>query len=268
MNIDAYFQRIGYCGSRTATLENLHALTNAHTNAIPFENLDVLLCRPISLSVESIFQKLVVERRGGYCFEQNGLFLAVLTQLGFKATPLSARVRIDRPRNFIPSRTHMFIRVDFGDKSWLTDVGVGGLSLTKAIELNNDEMQTTPHEARRIVREGKLFFHQAKLGKEWSDVCEFTLEEMPPIDQELGNWFTSTHPDSHFKNRLIIARAGEDGTRYTLLNDEFKIRNREGEAQLTKINSSEDLLYILKIHFDLSFPSGTRFGESKLPWPT
>lgn len=261
MDIDAYFDRIGYSGARTATLENLHALTSAHTNTIPFENLDVLLGRPISLSVESLFQKLVVERRGGYCFEQNGLFLAVLKQLGFKATPLSARVRIDRARDFIPPRTHMFIRVDFGDNSWLTDVGVGGLSLTQAIELDSEETQETDHEARRIVREGKLFFHQVKLGDNWSDVCEFTLEEMPPIDQEIANWFTSTHPDSHFRNRLIVARAGENGTRHTLLNDEFKIRNREGEAQVTKINSPEELLHILEIHFGLWFASGTRFGE-------
>ena len=261
MDIDAYFKRIGYAGTRTPTLENLHKLTFAHTTTIPFENLDVLLGRPITLNIESLFQKLVVERRGGYCFEQNGLFLAVLTQLGFKAAPLSARVRIDRPRDFIPSRTHMFIRVDFRDKSWLTDVGVGGLSLTQAIELDNNETQTTPHEARRIIRDGKIFFHQVKFGDKWSDICEFTLEEMPHIDQEIANWYTSTHPNSHFKNRLIVARAGDDSSRYTVLNDEFKVRNREGESQLIKINSQEDLLHILKKYFGLSLSSDVRFSE-------
>ena len=259
MDVEKYFNRINYKGSRTPTLETLHAMTNAHSETIPFENLNVLLGQTIALDEETLFQKLVVERRGGYCFEQNGLFLIVLKQLGFYATPLSARVRIDRPRDYTPPRTHMFIRVELDGKTWLTDVGVGSLSLTKAICLDSEEEQMTLHEPRRIVRENGLYYHQVKLGELWCDVYDFTLEEMPLIDREVANWFTSTNPNSSFKNRVIVALAGKDGSRISLLNDELKIRSRDGQAKIIKIKSPEDLLNILEIYFDLSFPIGTLF---------
>src|SRR6185369_9612361 len=132
-DVDAYLARIGYSGPRVPTLPVLHALTAAHTQTIPFENLDVLLGRPIDLQPDAIFDKLVRRRRGGYCFEQNGLFLHALEALGFRVRPLSARVRLDRPRDYTPPRTHMFLRVEIAGESWLTDVGVGGLSLTSAL---------------------------------------------------------------------------------------------------------------------------------------
>lgn len=265
---NAYFERIGYAGSRAPSLALLHAITQAHTSTIPFENLDVLLGRRIDLDVASLVRKLVVERRGGYCFEQNGLLLAVLADLGFRVAPLSARVRIDRPRTFIPPRTHMFVRVELDGESWITDVGVGALSLTRALRLDTTESQLSPHEPRRIVREDGRLFHQAKLGNEWSDVCEFTLEEMPPIDRELGNWFTSTHPDSHFRNRLIVAKAAEDGVRLTLLNDQLKVRARDGHAETTAITTPDALLAVLDERFGLRLPGGTRIGPAGSPWPS
>jgi N-hydroxyarylamine O-acetyltransferase len=152
MDLEAYLARIGYTGSRAPTLDTLHALTAAHAQSIPFENLDVLLGLGIELEPERAFDKLVRRRRGGYCFEQNTLFLRVLQTLGFEARALSARVRIDRPRGETPPRTHVFLRVEVGGRTWLTDVGVGGLSLTAAIRLDTGAEQATPHEPRRIVR--------------------------------------------------------------------------------------------------------------------
>jgi N-hydroxyarylamine O-acetyltransferase len=257
--LDRYFTRIAYAGSREPTLEVLHALTAAHTRRIPFENLDILLGRRIGLDFDSLFDKLVQRERGGYCFEQNGLFLEVLTTLGFDVTPLAARVRLDRPRDFIPARTHLCLRVVLDGIPWLTDVGVGGASLTSAIRLEPDTEQETAHEPRRIVHEGGRYFHQWRLGAEWQDVYEFTGETMPAIDREVGHWFTSTHPASHFKDRLIVARAGERGRRYTLLNDALKIRERDGRASLHVIESPEHLLALLEEHFGLRFDPGTRF---------
>lgn len=268
MDINAYFDRIGYSGSIAPTLETLHALMNRHTSAIPFENLDILLGRLIKLDEESLFQKMVVDQRGGYCFEQNSLLLAVLKQLGFKVAPLSARVRIDRSGDYIPPRTHMFVCVEVCGESWLVDAGLGSLSLTQAIRLNTEQAQATLHETRRVIRKNGIFFHQAKFGSIWNDVCEFTLEEMPQIDRELANWYTNTHPNSHFKNRLIAARAEENGTRLSLLNDEFKIRSHNGDTQVIKIKSPEDLLGVLETKFGLHFPSGTRFGAPGSPWPS
>ncbi len=267
MDLDAYFARIGYAGPRTPTLATLHALTQAHTSSIPFENLDVLLGRKIELEPEALMDKLVKKRRGGYCFEQNGLFLAVLQEMGFDVRPLSARVRIDRPRDFTPPRTHVFVRVELSGTSYLSDVGVGALSLTGALRLHTEDAQDTPHEPRRIVREDARLFHQVNLAGEWKDVCEFTLEEMPLIDRELGNWYTSAHPASHFRSRLLVARAREDGGRITLLNDELKMRDREGKSEITKLGSPAELLGVLRTHFGLIFPNETRFGPPGSPWP-
>ncbi len=261
-DLDRYFVRIGYDGPREPTLRVLHAITAAHTHAIPFENLDVLLGRSIDLELGAVFRKLVVDRRGGYCFEQNGLLLDVLGQLGFRATPLSARVRLQRPRDFTPTRTHVFLRVELGDESWVTDVGVGGVSLTSAIRLVPDVDQATPHDARRFVREHARWFHQVRFesnDSEWTDVYEFTLEEMPAVDREVANWFTSAHPRSHFKDRLMVARAAAGGGRVTLLDDELTLRQRDGRAEKRRIETQEQLLGVLAENFDLHFPGGTRF---------
>jgi len=266
-DLGAYLARIGYTGPREPTLDVLHALTAAHAQAIPFENLDVLLGRGIELGPDAVFDKLVRRRRGGYCFEQNGLFLEALTALGFHAVPLSARVRIDRPRDVLPPRTHLFLRVEVAGESWLTDVGVGALSLTRALRFAVDDEQATPHEPRRIVRLEGRWFHQARLGDAWSDVYEFTGEEMPPIDRELANWFTSTHPQSHFLGRLIVARAATGGRRITLQNGELKVRERDGRATVQTILSPEELLIVLAERFGLHFPPGTRFGPPGSPWP-
>jgi N-hydroxyarylamine O-acetyltransferase len=259
-DLDAYFARIGYTGPRNPTLEVLNAVAEAHIQSIPFENLDVLLRRSISLEPAAIFQKLVLDHRGGYCFEQNGLLLEILGAMGFQVVPLSARVRLQRPRDFTPPRTHVFLRVSINGENWLVDVGVGGLSPTSAIRLEESgRLQTTPHEPRRIVREDGRLFHQVLLGEQWCDVYEFTLEEMPLIDRELGNWYTSTHPESHFRDRLIVARAAPQGGRITLQNDEFSTRGRDGRADTRNLNSPEELLEVLATHFGLHFPAGTRF---------
>lgn len=269
LDLDAYFARTGYAGARTPTLATLHGLVAAHAQTIPFENLDVLLGRGINLEPAAIAQKLIHAKRGGYCFEQNTLLLAVLERLGFHAAPISARVRVQRPRDFTPPRTHVFLRVELDGASWLADVGLGSNSLTAAIRLDDSgAMQTTPHEPRRITREGAKLFHQVRLGEEWHDVCEFTLEEMPPIDRELANWFTSTHPQSHFRNRLVAARALPDGQRLALLNNELNRRFADGHAEKQLIATPDELLAILAEHFGLHFPAGTRFGPPGSPWPS
>ncbi|QEL20673.1 arylamine N-acetyltransferase [Limnoglobus roseus] len=169
MNLDAYLTRIGYAGPKAPTLDVLRQIVHAHLCSIPFENVDVLLGRGVSLADADVEQKLVRDRRGGYCFEQNSLLLRALAALAFSAAPLSARVRLKAPREVIPPRTHLFLRVDLDGVPWLADVGVGGLSPTASVRLDvmGDE-QPTPHEPRRIVREDGTpllrYFHQAKVG--------------------------------------------------------------------------------------------------------
>ena len=269
LDLDAYFARIGLVlPGRAPTLATLDAVVNAHAHEIPFENLDVLLGRGISLEPEALEHKLVHAGRGGYCFEQNALLLSVLEQLGFHVRPLSARVRLGRPRDFTPPRTHLFVRVELDGQSRLVDVGVGALSLTSSLRLQPDVEQATPHERRRLIREDGRWFHQAKLGEGWVDVCEFTLEEMPPIDREVANWFTSAHPQSHFKSRLVVARALGDGGRVNILNRELTVRRRDGTAEKRVLTSPEELRMVLAEHFGLRFDAGTRFVCPALDWPT
>jgi N-hydroxyarylamine O-acetyltransferase len=277
VDLEAYFERIRYAGPRDASLDALHGITAAHVRQIPFENLDVLLNRPISLQPASIARKLIDERRGGYCFEHNTLLLHVLEALGFQVTPLSARVRVQRPRTDTPARTHMFLRVEVDGSSWLTDAGIGGFSLTRALRLELDTPQKTPHETRRIVSDGAWtgltqrapdarLFHQAHFGGAWHDLCDFTLEPMHEIDRVIASWYTSAHPESHFRNRLIVARATADG-RVTLANREFGLRGPDGRSESRLLQSPEELLSVLDEYFDLSFPADTRFACAALDWP-
>jgi N-hydroxyarylamine O-acetyltransferase len=274
LDLAAYFERIAYTGSREPCLATLQAITTRHVQSIPFENLDVLLGRSISIEPEAVERKLVRGRRGGYCFEQNTLLMHALQVLGFAVTPLSARVRLQRPRDYTPARTHMFLRIDLEGEAFLADVGVGGLSLAGALRLVPDVRQETAHEPRRIVREGQWselalrapearLFHQAYFASAWHDVYDFTLEPMPAIDREVANWFTSTHPASHFRNRLMVARASSEG-RITLHDRELSMRGRDGLAESKILGSAEELLDALDKHFGLRFPAGTRFNCAAL----
>lgn len=267
IDLDRYFARIGLAPRRDATRATLDAIIAAHVATIPFENLDVLLDRKIDLELAAVEQKLVADRRGGYCFEQNLLLLHVLEQIGFAVRPYSARVRLGRPRDFIPARTHLFCAVEIDGRKLLADVGVGGLSPTCALSLDTSERQDTPHEPHRIIFEDGRWFHQALLHDGWADVYEFTREEMPQIDRIVANWYTSTHPESHFRNRLVAARALPDGGRLTLLNRELTVRSRDGIGHTTMIESPDALLTILEERFGLAFPAGTRFRCVGLDWP-
>jgi N-hydroxyarylamine O-acetyltransferase len=277
--LSAYFTRIGYAGSREPTLAHLNAIILAHVQSIPFENLDVLLGRPIDLAPAAIEHKLVHLRRGGYCFEQNALLLHVLGALGYAVTPVSARVRFSRPREFTPPRTHLLLRVELEGVSWLVDVGVGGLSPTCALRLVADVVQETPHEPRRLLREGAWqgfelrapdarLFHQAYVAGEWRDVCELTLEEMPPIDRELANWYTSAHPGSHFRDRLVVARATREG-RVGLLNRELTLRSSDGSVVESRTLMTPDELHAaLTGELGLVLPERPEIACAGIVWPS
>lgn len=261
LDLDAYFARIGYAGPRTPALQTLRDVVFRHATTIPFENLDVLLSRGISLDLAAVQKKLVADRRGGYCFEQNGLLLEVLRALGFQVVPVSARVRLKVARDFTPPRTHVFLKVIVDGVPWLADVGVGGLSPASPLRLDVESEQPTPHEPRRVIREGAVLHHQARLSADaWSDVCEFTLEEMPPIDRELANYWTSTNAASKFKLNLFAARALPDGTRVSILNNEFTHRRGAGHIESRVLATHRDLLDVLAERFGLRFPADTRFA--------
>jgi len=259
INLDSYFARIGYAGQSEPSVAVLRMLCALHPIAIPFENLDVIRGSGVRLDLSSVEQKLVGDRRGGYCFEQNGLFAAALEGLGFRVTPLAARVRWQVPAEVQMPLSHMVLRVDLEDVPWLADVGFGGLTPTAPLRLDVTDPQPTPHETFRIARSGGGYMLQAQLANEWNDVYRFTLEPQHPIDYEVANWFTSRHPTSRFVQNLIVAHAGYDRERVSLMNQELVIR-RESETEKRAVDTPEELLRVLADQFGLHFPSGTRFG--------
>jgi N-hydroxyarylamine O-acetyltransferase len=276
MDLNRYFQRIGYHGVATPTLDTLNAIILAHTKAIAFENVDVLLGRPIAIDEEALWDKLVVRKRGGYCFEQNGLLLLVLQAMGFVVTALSARVRVDRERTMTPPRTHVFLQVTIDGDKHFADVGVGGMTPTCALPMPRTDgsdagtVLTTPHEPRRfsVVDDddgGPRRWFQQALRNDWRDVCEFTLEPMPMIDRELANWFTSAHPKSHFKNRLVVARTDGVGRRYTLLNRDLMHRRPDG-ITTTRVDSQKQLRDVLSDVFGLHVEANTELQCEGLNW--
>ncbi len=271
MDLQAYLKRIGYTGSIAATLPVLRDIIFAHTCSIPFENLDILMGHPILLDSESLESKLVRDCRGGYCFEQNALLLCVLRQIGFSVTPLSARVRLNTPREIVPPRTHLFLSVEIDGTPWLADVGVGGLSPTGPFQLDVWVVeQPTPHEMRRIVCEQHLsslrYFHQAKLGDNWVDIHEFTYETMPEIDREVGNWWTSTHANSKFRKNLFVALAYPDGTRISIQNHEFNHRRGAEVIEQFEIVEFSQLLSVLGERFGIHLPVNSTLSVPGISW--
>lgn len=252
--LDAYLQRINYAGGLEPNAENLSALTRAHSQSIAFENIDILLGKGVSLNPEDIVKKLIKERRGGYCFEQNLLFLRVLHHLGFTAAPGGGRVRLGvKERAQIPARTHLFCLVDIGGQRWLSDVGFGSYSLTAALLLEPLTPQKTEQGLRRFEAEQDRWFYQAQDGEQWVDLYEFNpTEQMHAADQRVANWYTQTHPEAHFTYRLSVARALSGGGRAALLNRRFRQVDANGMEEVFEVSSAKQLAEILEDVFLLN----------------
>lgn len=265
MDLDPYFARIGYSGPKAATLETLRALHNLHIRAIPFENLDVLLGRRIEMTEEAVLEKLVRSTRGGYCFEHNTLFKAVLRELGFVVEPFLGRVRRNVPADVRTGLTHMVLRVTAEGRAWLCDVGFGSLGTPAPLLFDLDLEQPTQLETRRIIRNDRILTHQARLGQDWVDLYQFTLEEPAPVDFELGNWYSCTHPEAHFKTNLVVTLV-KDKTRLAINNGEFIVRHLDGHAEKREIRSRRELIDLLATRFNLHFPTDTRFATPWLAW--
>src|SRR5262245_55161961 len=149
--LSAYLARVGLAAPPPPTADGLAALHIAHATHIPFENIDVLLRRPIRLDSASLHRKLVADRRGGYCFEQNALLASVLEQLGFRVTRLAARVRY-RASRLLP-RTHMLLAVELDGGTHLADVGFGGSGPLLPLRLEAGAEQRQFRWSYRVVRE-------------------------------------------------------------------------------------------------------------------
>jgi N-hydroxyarylamine O-acetyltransferase len=254
-DLGAYLERIGYDGPKTARLETLCAIHRLHPQAIAFENLNPLLHWPVLLDSRSLQQKLVTQRRGGYCYEHNLLLKHALESVGFKVVGLAARVLWNNAEDAIRPRTHMLLQVDIEDEMWIADVGFGGLTQTAPLRLVEHTPQATPHEPFRVTRISGDYAVQAQVRGEWRTLYRFDLQEQVLPDYEVTNWYLSNHPESHFVKRLIAART-EPGRRYALLDNELATHEVSGETVRRKLTSGEALQRVLSETFRIVMPQG------------
>jgi N-hydroxyarylamine O-acetyltransferase len=256
--VERYLDRIGYDGPTDPSLRTLSALHEAHLAAIPFENLDILLGTPIELGLDSLQRKLVEEKRGGYCFEQNRLFRAALESMGFLVTSLAARVRMGTTA--VTPRTHMLLRVEVAAGSFLADVGFGGDGPLTPLDLRENGLEVAVGSSvHRLRRERETYVLEGKLGSGWTDLYAFTLEPHHPIDFEMANHYTSTHPSSIFRKSLTAQRLRRD--RRAVLRNRELVLWRGAATETIGVRDPDELLELLERHFDLRFPSGTRFAK-------
>lgn len=250
VDLDAYFARIGYDGPRTPTIETLRALHALHPAAIVFEAIDVMLGRGVDLDPAVVDAKLIQARRGGYCFEHNGLFKRVLTTLGFEVEGLAARVRWNQPPDAPPlPSTHMALLVVAEGQAWLTDVGFGGCVMTAPLRLNTNAVQETAHDVFRFAPDGACTRLEALIDGDWQPLYVVSHEPQLDVDYELRNWYTSTHPNSHFRHNLMVARTTPQA-RYTLRNNRYTVR-RPGGAVDQRTLDADQIARVLVETFEL-----------------
>jgi N-hydroxyarylamine O-acetyltransferase len=262
-DLRAYFERINFSGEARADRATLEALVAAHTGTIPFENLNPFLGLPVSLSPDALVAKLVRQRRGGYCYEQNGLFSHVLETIGFDFTPLAARVLWRQSDDAVTPRTHKLLLVNLPEGPALADVGFGGAVCTGVLDLVPDAAQSTPHERFRLVEANGLWRQQIEIGGEWRSTYQFDLTPQLSVDDELGNWWTSASPASHFTFSLIAARSPA-GRRHALRNFDYSIHVPGGQSEKRRLESPEKVCTVLEQDFGIEIPDSDRF-VARLP---
>jgi N-hydroxyarylamine O-acetyltransferase len=253
LDLDAYFERIGFGGEGAPRLDTLFALHFAHATTIPFENLDIQMGLPIPLDLASLQDKMVRRRRGGYCFEHNTLFLAVLRDMGFEVMPCEARVRLGAAEPL--PRTHMLLLVTLHEERWLCDVGFGGEGLLHPVRVDG-ELHRQFLNAYRVVGEGHLGVLQSRHGGDWIDLYAFQSEPRIPVDFEMANHFTSTHPQSRFVTTLTAQLPGPEVRRILRNRAYAEIRGDQVEGRELR---PEHVIPLLRGTFGLQVPEGARF---------
>jgi N-hydroxyarylamine O-acetyltransferase len=247
-DIDSYLERIGYKGATDVSEETLRELHIAHTFNIPFENLDVYYGKPILLDEVSLFNKIVKRRRGGYCFEMNGLFSIVLQKLGFNVINLLARGTIDGID--YTAKTHQVMLVEINDRKWLADVGFGhdGIMAPLILREGGDQEQFA-HTYRLLKHPEYGYILQKKIADEYISMYAFTLNRCYPMDFIMSNYFTSTFPESFFVKMRMCTKPTKE-SRITLTDTRFKIM-AGGNVTEKEIRNDDEFNRVLKKHFSL-----------------
>ncbi|QSR18216.1 arylamine N-acetyltransferase [Novosphingobium sp. KA1] len=261
MEIERYFARIGLTAAPSRDAEGLALLQRAHRRAIGFENLSIPLGEGIRIDSASVFEKLVLHRRGGYCFEQNRLLSDVLSALGLVNRPLLARVLLGLPELAAPPRTHTLVLVNLGGAAWIADAGFGG-SYVPPLPLEDGAQAQTPDGAwHRLLRSGE----RGALGGEWrleragpasatdgrsadhgdwQPQYVFDLAEVAQDDLEMGNHWTATRPGTRFTTLCVASVVLENG--FAAMTDRQLTIHRDGVAEVREVADAGDYARTLR----------------------
>ncbi|MGL6127813.1 arylamine N-acetyltransferase family protein [Chryseobacterium artocarpi] len=249
LKLEKYFERIHYSGDRKVNMENVKQIHQLHPKFIPFENIDSYTGTVPSLNTEDIFQKLIIDSRGGYCYEQNLLLHEVLKSMGFNVNLRLGRVVWTREESSSAARTHLLLTVNLDDQIYLIDCGFGTATLTSPLLLHNEEPQQTPNGLFKISKNNSSYTLWTWREK-WLPVYRFSLDDVELPELEIANWYLSTHPDSGFKNNLILSKVDED-RRYTFSVNTLNIRKNTGEKESVQIEDDIELYQMLQDIFGL-----------------
>ncbi len=247
--IEAYLDRIGYKGPLDGSLDMLTALQERHLHTVPYENLDIIDGVPLSLEPNDLYHKIVVRKRGGYCFELNALFGWLLSSLHFEVTNLFARFWRDETE-LPPKRRHHVLKVTIQNVSYLVDVGVGGIVPRKPIKLEEGYEELQEDELYKIDKDdyfGWLLCEQKR--GDWSRIYSFTDEPQLPKDYAMASYWCEHASDSIFTKLQIAAIRTKEG-RYSLADREFRIFTADGVETFTPA-TDEEFHQALKFYFGI-----------------
>lgn len=243
-----YLSRIGLDAIPQQTIEGLGVLQDCHMRHVPFENLDVLLGRPLNLTPEALFEKIVKCKRGGYCFELNTLYASLLSEIGFEPVPMLARVWLRNPAE-TPPRTHLVYRVNIGEHGWISDVGFGGRAARRPLKIQ-DGYEIDDGDGRIRVSEDKEFGYRISRFQDGVWVDQYTVETQPAHYADIlsGNHWTENHPTSHFRLGIGVGLFTKDG-RTSFYGGVLTHRGKE--TQTETIETLEGAFAVLRSEFGL-----------------
>lgn len=263
LDVPAYLARIAYDGPVAPTLSVLQALHLAHLRTVPFENLDIHLGRPISLAEEDLFAKVVGRRRGGFCYELNGLFAALLREIGYEVTLLAAQFPLPDGREPIEF-DHLVLRVAApGMAPVLADVAAGRNGIVGPLVIGSDAAQAQPAAGAsfRLQSEGSItWLLRQEPGGEWERSYRFTWRPRQLTDFDAGSRYHQTSPDSGFTQKRICTLMTPNG-RVTLA-DNLLITTRNGDRHEQLLPDDEAWLAALGAHFGIELTTAHTFKET------
>lgn len=249
--IAQYLERIGLEGNLSRTAETLTKIVRAHYASVPYENLNILKGELLRLSPESLFDKIVLHHRGGYCFELNGALGHLLSGMGFSVTHLSARFVMGEPEGQIPMRRHRVLHVRLPEGDFLCDAGVMREAARIALRIDTDEIQTDGVGEYRVQDDpfyGKLVWQRLP-GKEFAPFFGFTMEPQTDVDFVMPSFYCERHPDSPFIHHRMVGIYTERGS-WNLVGNELR-RTKCGEILECREIPEKEIPSILEEYFGL-----------------